>query len=98
MLCKHRFLFFHILQASLQSILFRLFLQIYVKDPFRMIHITCPVEVLRERERARGDRCSGSAEASAEYLYPRDGYDLTVDTGAKSPQENALSVFEKMFR
>ena len=66
--------------------------------PFRMIHITCPVEVLRERERARGDRCSGSAEASAEYLYPRDGYDLTVDTGTKSPQENALSVFEKMFR
>ena len=66
--------------------------------PFRMIHITCPVEVLRERERARGDRCSGSAEASAEYLYPRDGYDLTVDTGTKSPQENALFVFEKMFR
>ena len=66
--------------------------------PFRMIHITCPVEVLRERERARGDRRSGSAEASAEYLYPRDGYDLTVDTVAKSPQENAISVFEKMFR
>ena len=66
--------------------------------PLRMIHITCPVEVLRERERARGDRCSGSAETSAEYLYPRDGYDLTVDTGTKSPQENALFVFEKMFR
>ena len=66
--------------------------------PLRMVHITCPVEVLRERERARGDRCFGSAEASAEYLFPKNGYDLTVDTGAKSPQVNVLSIFESLFR
>ena len=65
--------------------------------PLRTVQITCPLEVLREREQARGDRCSGSAEASAEYLYPKDGYDLTVDTGVKSPRENALSISEKAF-
>ena len=58
--------------------------------PLRMVRITCPPEVLRKREQARGDRCAGSAEASAEYLYPKDGYDLTIDTGIKPPRELAL--------
>ena len=65
--------------------------------PLRTVQITCPPEVLREREQARGDRCSGSAEASAEYLFPKDGYDLTVDTGMKPPRANAVSVFERFF-
>lgn len=65
--------------------------------PLHMIHITCPVDVLRKREQARGDRCPGSAEASAEYLYPKSGYDLTVDTGMKSPRENAVSVLDRTF-
>ena len=66
--------------------------------PVRTVQITCPLEVLRAREQARGDRCAGSAEASAEYLFPKDGYDLTVDTGTKSPRENAQTVFESLFR
>ena len=65
--------------------------------PLRTVQITCPPEVLREREQARGDRCSGSAEASADYLFPKDGYDLTVDTGMKPPRANAVSVFERFF-
>ncbi len=65
--------------------------------PLRMVHVTCPAEVLRERERARGDRCPGSAESSAEYLFPKDGYDLTVDTGSGTPSENALRIAEKLF-
>ena len=46
------------------------------------ICVTCPPEVLRAREAARGNRCPGSAEASAAYLYPKEGYDLTVDTNS----------------
>ena len=65
--------------------------------PLCLIHITCPLEVLRERERARGDRCIGSAEASAEYLFPAEGYDLTVDTGMKSAEENASLILENVF-
>ena len=62
--------------------------------PLRTVHVTCPLAILIEREQARGDRCHGSAEASATYLYPKDGYDLTVDTGVKSPQENARFIIE----
>jgi chloramphenicol 3-O phosphotransferase len=77
--------------------IFRQLKEMLYAYPLCTVHITCPVEVLIEREQARGDRCSGSAAASAEYLYPKDGYDLTVDTGAKTPQENALSIIERVF-
>ena len=76
--------------------IFRQLKEMLYAYPLRMVHITCPPEILREREQARGDRCPGSAESSAAYLYPRDGYDLTVDTGAKSPRESALSIVEKV--
>ena len=38
------------------------------------------MEIIQKWEQERKDRCPGSAEASFTYLYPRDGYDLTVDT------------------
>ena len=64
--------------------------------PLLMVNVTCPPDVLRERERARGDRCPGSAEASAEYLYPKEGYELTIDTSRGTPAKNALAIFEMM--
>ena len=76
--------------------IFRQLKEMLYAYPLRTVHVTCPTEVLIEREKARGDRCSGSAEASAEYLYPRDGYDLTVDTGAESPRANALSLLKNV--
>lgn len=65
--------------------------------PIRTVRVTCPLPLLRERELARGDRSPGSAEASARYLFPKDGYDLTVDTGAKPPEENARLIFNEFF-
>ena len=65
--------------------------------PIRSVRVTCPLKILRSRELARGDRCVGSAEASAEYLFPKEGYDLVADTGTKSPAENALQIFNVLF-
>ena len=65
--------------------------------PLRLVHVTCPLNVLREREKARGDRCPGSAEASAGYLYPREGYDLTVDTGMDPLETNAALIETNAF-
>lgn len=64
--------------------------------PVFSVHVTCPLDILKSREIARGDRFIGSAEASAEYLFPKDGYDLVVDTGAKSPEENAMHIFNAL--
>ena len=63
----------------------------------RMVHVTCPLHLLRKRERERGDRCPGSAEASAKYLFPGEGYDLVIDTGTKSPAESALVILDNLF-
>ena len=77
--------------------IFRQLKEMLYAYPLYMVQITCPLKTLREREQARGDRCAGSAEASATYLYPKEGYDLTIDTGIKSPQANSLSIIEKAF-
>ena len=58
----------------------------------RAVHVSCPLEVLLQREQARGNRCIGSAEASYTYLYPQDGYALTVDNAAMAPEENAALI------
>ena len=47
----------------------------------RTVFVSCDAEILRRREIERGDRCIGSAEASLQYLYPKTGYDLCVDSG-----------------
>ncbi len=65
--------------------------------PLIPVQITCPLEILKAREQARGDRCAGSAEASAQYLFPQEGYDLTVDTGSTLPEKNASLIFERIF-
>ncbi len=62
------------------------------------ILLSCPVEVLQEREQRRGNRRQGSAEASLTYLYPKEGYDLTVDTNAMTVEECAACICKKMSR
>ena len=61
------------------------------------IRVSCPPEVLREREAARGNRCPGSAEASAAYLFPKDGYDLTVDTHSMTAADCAERIYAQCF-
>ena len=62
-----------------------------------LVRVTCPPEELEKREQARPDRCPGSAAASARYLFPKDGYDLTVDTMLMTPAQCARRVFLRAF-
>lgn len=60
------------------------------------VHVECPLDVLLEREFARQNRCIGSAEASYTYLFPKDGYDLGVDTSVMSPEMCAERIYERL--
>ena len=54
----------------------RIFKQLKDKlSPYRLylIHVTCPLDVLKQREKERKNRCAGSAESSYKYLFPKDG-------------------------
>lgn len=60
------------------------------------VKVTCDLEILRRREQERGDRCLGSAEASLQYLWPKEGYDLCVDSGTHTAAENAQIILERV--
>lgn len=61
------------------------------------VHVTCPPEVLIKREEERKNRCIGSAKDSYDYLYPKEGYDITVDTHAMTSQECARKIYDEVF-
>ena len=67
-------------------------------SPYRLypVHVTCPPAILKERERQRKNRCPGSAEASYEYLYPKEGYALTVDTHRLTAEECSQQILEAL--
>lgn len=62
-----------------------------------LIHITCPLKELEKREAERNNRCTGSAKASFEYLFPKDGYDLTLDTFELTLEECCRKITELLY-
>ena len=58
-----------------------------------LVHVTCPLNVLLQREYTRKNRCPGSAESSYTYLFPKDEYDLTVDTSIMTPAECSAKIY-----
>ena len=62
-----------------------------------MVRVTCPLDELKRRERACGDRHPGSAEASYRYLFPVDGYHLTVDTCRMTTDECARAICRALY-
>lgn len=77
--------------------IFRQLTQMLEGYPLCLIHVTCPLEVLRKREIQRHNRCLGSAEASYTYLFPKDGYHLTVDTHEMTTDKCAAQICHAIF-
>ena len=50
----------------------------------------------RRRFKERGDRCVGSAEVSAQFLYPKTEYDLCIDSSNKSPAALAEEIVRSL--
>ena len=46
------------------------------------VGVTCPLDILEARERARGDRVLGRARGLVDVVHTFCAYDVTVDTGA----------------
>jgi chloramphenicol 3-O phosphotransferase len=60
------------------------------------VGVTCPLEVLEARERARGNRVLGRARGLAGIVHGFLAYDVTVDTGASPPQACVAAVLEAL--
>lgn len=63
-------------------------------NPVLFVHVVCPIDELRRRERERGDRSIGNAESQLAYIDPQDTYDITVDTFGVSIEECAKQIIE----
>lgn len=55
--------------------------------PILFVHVTCPIDELRRREKERGDRDIGQAEGQIAVLNPQTTYDITVDTYENTADE-----------
>ncbi|MCL2408876.1 MAG: AAA family ATPase [Oscillospiraceae bacterium] len=62
--------------------------------PVLFVHVTCPLEELRRREKERGDRNIGQAEGQLLQLCPQDKYDLIIDTFNSSKEECVNKIIE----
>ena len=60
--------------------------------PAWLIGVRCPLPVLVERERSRGDRTLGQAAAQHDRVHAHGVYDLEVDTSLLNPEECALVI------
>jgi chloramphenicol 3-O phosphotransferase len=60
------------------------------------IGVTCPLDVLEMRERARGDRVIGRARGLAEVVHSFCSYDVMVDTGAMTTEACVRQVLEAL--
>ena len=57
-----------------------------------LVGVVAPLNVLEEREVARGDRIAGEARSQVEVIHHGIEYDVTVDTSRQSPEECARAI------
>ncbi len=59
---------------------------------FLVVGVHCPLEVLRSREAARGDRRIGLAELQYSMVHKDRVYDIEVDTSSRSSEDCASEI------
>jgi len=62
--------------------------------PVLFVHVTCPTDELRRREKERGDRGIGQGESQISILNPQSTYDITVDNYKNTNEECADMIIE----
>jgi chloramphenicol 3-O phosphotransferase len=61
-----------------------------------LVGVDCPVDVLAERERARGDRRIGMAAAQSERIHQWLPYDLRLDTSVVDAETAARQLVDTL--
>jgi len=61
-----------------------------------LVGVFAPLHLLEERERSRGNRISGEARAQFEVIHRGVGYDITVDTSDRTPEQCARAILNAL--
>jgi chloramphenicol 3-O phosphotransferase len=62
----------------------------------RFVKVTAPIEVIEQREKARGDRLIGLAREQSGHLHEGIDYDAEVDTSLSQPRECAVRLLRSL--
>lgn len=61
-----------------------------------LVGLTCPLEILEQREKDRKDRTLGQAKLQYDVIHKYTQYDLELDTSKLSTEECAEQVIERL--
>jgi chloramphenicol 3-O phosphotransferase len=61
------------------------------------VGLRCPLDVLEQRERARGNRAVGHARGHFHLVHQHGIYDLEVDTSLASPEACADQIAQRLY-
>jgi len=59
------------------------------------VRVECPLDVIEQRERDRGDRLPGMARSQLRTVHSFPPYDVTIDTDELDPRAGARRVVEE---
>ncbi len=62
--------------------------------PVLFVGLRCPLEVLEQRERTRGDRGRGTARKQFPLIHRHGAYDVEIDTSTTTPEGAAAVIAE----
>jgi chloramphenicol 3-O phosphotransferase len=65
--------------------------------PAYLIGVHCPLDILEQRERARGSRTLGQARAQFARVHAHCVYDLEVNTSTYTPEECARQIQSRVY-
>lgn len=74
--------------------LYRKFLEAFKEYKVYLVKVYCPLKVLDQRERKRGDRIIGMASFWAKHPITNLNYDIEIDTNRYNPKECSRLVLD----
>ncbi len=73
-------------------------LEIFQSSPLYVIDVTCPLEICRQRNLARGDRHEFQSHEQVAVMAADVAYALRLDTASNSPEECAKMIADTFFK
>ncbi len=61
------------------------------------VGVKCPLEIVEQREKERGDRNLGTARFQIERVHIHDLYDIEIDTSELSVEECVTRIIEQVY-
>jgi len=70
---------------------------IFKDSKFKLVEVSCPLEICRQRNIARGDRGVNQSHEQNSFMAKEGLHDITVDTSVSTPEQCADLILSKIY-